>query len=494
MKKNMKKHIKSSIIATLLGTLFLGSCTNIDDRFENENKDQNNPTTASISVLLTNSENTVFINQGGYGLNTTNDGDGYLGQFSQHFAGSFSKGIEFDQYLLDHGSFSVLFLDPYYKALKDLDIIIRNKDPRNGQSIGVAKILTAYELGYLTSLYGDIPYSEAFKPEVTLFPKYDSQESIYTAIQLLLSEAITDINNGTLPIKGDYLYDGDSVKWKAAAYSLSARFYNHYSKKDPLGSATKALAAIDKAKALGMDSPKWDLGIKYEGTPSFQNPWVASYNNGQIIANKPFLDQLITTNDPRTESLFCSIDRDGEEVYGQGKIQSGIPTTTPMSTVGGDDSFYGSAKSTIPAASYAELLMIEAEAALRSGNPNRAAIAHNAGITTHVNQVTTLAVGLAKKAAFLNTYANETAATITLQKIMTQKHIIMIAMNVESWMDFRRTGNKFPTWSSIPLNSDETAPLGTKYIQRLLYPQSELNNNSKNVPTSTIYDVLPILK
>ena len=41
----------------------------------------------------------------------------------------------------------------------------------------------------------------------------------------------------TATIKGDILYAGNLKKWKALAYMLSARYYNHFSKKDAAGSA-----------------------------------------------------------------------------------------------------------------------------------------------------------------------------------------------------------------------------------------------------------------
>jgi hypothetical protein len=483
--KIMKIHIKSSLLVVLLGTIFLNSC-NIDDRFEKMNIDENNPTSVPPEALLSNVERHVFDDHGGF------DG-GFIGQFAQHFSGNHATGIEYDQYQLTNGSFEGFFTGSYINSLKDCERIITQSKPGYEKFKGVAKILTAYRLGFLTSLYGDIPYSEALNASI-LKPKYDKQIDIYTTIQSLLAEGITDIDNGVVDLKGDFIYDGDTDKWKAAAYLLSARYHNHLSKKDPAGSATNALAAINKAKALGMNSSDWDLLIKFEGTAAFQNPWDALYQNGMIIANKPFLDNLIASGDPRTEALFASEDRNGNDVYGVGKIQSGIPATLDHSIVGGVDSYYGQVGSSIPAASYAELLMIEAEAALRSGDKPRAALAHNNAIKAHIDQVTSLPAGLARKATYIANFASETVITISLAKIMTEKHKIMIAMCVESWMDFRRHGNQYPTWATIPLDDTETAPIGTQYIQRILYPQAELDSNGSNVPTATIFTKLPIFQ
>ena len=80
---------------------------------------------------------------------------------------------------------------------------------------------------------------------------------------------------------------------------------------------------------------------------------------------------------------------------------------------------------------------------------------------------------------------------------MTEKHKIMFSIEGESWMDVRRTGNLYPTWLTIPVQ-DETAtpvvPVASQFIQRLLYPQSELDRNAANVPNATIFDKLTILQ
>ena len=43
---------------------------------------------------------------------------------------------------------------------------------------GIAKVMTAFALGTLTDIYGDIPWSEAFNTDNET-PAYDSQEFIY---------------------------------------------------------------------------------------------------------------------------------------------------------------------------------------------------------------------------------------------------------------------------------------------------------------------------
>ena len=53
---------------------------------------------------------------------------------------------------------------------------------------GIGKVMMALCFGNVTSLWGDIPYSEAFIGSEIASPVYDSQESIYENIQNLLDE------------------------------------------------------------------------------------------------------------------------------------------------------------------------------------------------------------------------------------------------------------------------------------------------------------------
>jgi hypothetical protein len=98
--------------------------------------------------------------------------------------------------------------------------------------------------------------------------------------------------------------------------------------------------------------------------------------------------------------------------------------------------YYGSQNSALPLVTYFEAKFIEAEAALRAGNAPRAATAFNEAVTANVTKL-----GVAD-ATFLASVAAETAGSITLEKIMTQKYIAMFTQS-EVWSDWRRTN--FPT-------------------------------------------------
>jgi len=107
-------------------------------------------------------------------------------------------------------------------------------------------------------------------------------------------------------------------------------------------------------------------------------------------------------------------------------------------------------KSRVPAMTYAQLQMIKAEAAFRSGDRVTALAAFRAGVGAHIDFVNArntddgqspTQISAAEKAAFLaNTNAVPTDPNaLTMTHIMSQKYIIQWAWAFfEQWMDLRR--------------------------------------------------------
>ncbi len=486
----MKQRFKVTLLASFASMILFASCEKTLDKMATLNLNENAPTSVIPSALLTQAESSgVFTDQGGFG-------DGPLGIFNGHMAGNHATGLNYNQYQLTNNDFQGLFLDAYLSSMMNLKQIIVNAKSSETAYVGVAQILQAYQLGYVTSLYGNIPWSQALDVVKYPHPKYDAQADVYTAMQGLLTSGIKNIATGGT-VKGDIFYSGDLGKWKALAYMLSARYYNHMSKKDPAGSATNALAAIAAAKAAGFTSADNDFQIPYDGSSSFINPWNATWENGMYVANMPFLKLILTTNDPRIRAYYTSTAwTSGTTSYGLGKTQDGDVGTGNYMTPG-DSTFFGAKDAPQLFATYFELKFIEAEANMRAGNA-AAAAALNAAVAAQLKKVMNFDEDAAMVPAYVATYASETATTITMEKIMTEKYKAMICQEAETWMDVRRHNYAYPAgMQAIPVISNATptkVAVASSFIQRLLYPQSELNNNLSNVPKAGIFDKLPILQ
>ncbi len=113
----------------------------------------------------------------------------------------------------------------YVGVLTNMRHIIANSN--NDLLRGIAMVVEAHAFGTATSLFGDIPYSEAGNSEIQ-DPAFDSQVQVYTQVIARLDEAISTLNSassGSIP--EDIYFGGDKAKWIAAANTLKARFYLH---------------------------------------------------------------------------------------------------------------------------------------------------------------------------------------------------------------------------------------------------------------------------
>lgn len=464
----MKNNTKAFLFIAVM--LISGSC---DQTFEEINKSKNSPENATIDALLTGALYSQLDNFGGRR-------EGFMGPFTQHFAGYFTSGVNMDQYVLDNSNFSFLFTGLYAGPLRTYkEIINKGEQESSWHYVGVAKVMTALALGTLTDVYGSIPWKETLDAN-NVFPAYDDQQFIYTEIQRLLGEAIVDLGKTSVRnlTDGDFIQNGNVSAWIASAHLLRARYANHLSKVDPAGSATEALAQVDLAKTAGISSTT-DLKMKYEGSAELSNRWYILYLDAALVASKHFIDSLTSQNDPRLDSYWADTDVEGTFTGFKGKPNGtgAIPET--FSAVG-PNGWYGKPNSDHMVATYFELLFIEAEAAFRSGDLPRAAAAHNAAVQEQINLVVNVP-GDPRIAPYLAKYASETSASITIEKIMTEKWKAMFTMEEETWTDLRRHDFAYPSWLDIPKKLDGT-PVASEFIRRILYPQDELDKNPKNVP------------
>ena len=97
--------------------------------------------------------------------------------------------------------------------------------PKAKQYSGITKVLEANTLGTIASLFGDIPFTEIAKDEIA-DPKFDSQKFVFAQLQILLDEAIADLNAApNTAIPEDLMFAGNTVKWIKVARTLKARIY-----------------------------------------------------------------------------------------------------------------------------------------------------------------------------------------------------------------------------------------------------------------------------
>ncbi|MBC7777798.1 MAG: SusD/RagB family nutrient-binding outer membrane lipoprotein [Phycisphaerae bacterium] len=473
-------------IFPVLAILLLFSCKK---SFEELNTDPNNPVTADVKLVLTAAEDNILSE-----YSRIEESYDYMsGTFIRAFAGTYSFYDQWNEITNRESDW-----DKLYNGLLDAkDVIKRGTEQELWHHVAVAKILSAHTLGYMTDIYGDIPYSEALQGPLVPAPRTDTQQTIYVTIFTLLEESIVDLERTPVKPLGaeDFVYGGNVQKWKGLAFLMLARYHNHLSIKDPITSAHAALIYVENGLAAGFTSSNLDFVYPYKNSGR-DNPWSGFYSqNPWILASYDFMNLLETSNDPRKENYWTKALTDG--AY-RGKDNSSPTSGNLIQTYSRLGGYFDKKDAPMHLATYAELRFIEAEAAFRSSDLPRAADACNLGIIASIDKVSAwytgtvtgndLAQYVQKIADYKQNNAQETAQTITLEKIMTQKYIAMFPMNVESWVDVRRHNYQYPGYHRIP-HDDNDVPVATSFVWRGLYPQNEVSTNP-NIPQTTLYQKL----
>lgn len=415
------------------------------DSWEELNTDPDNPSDVPNSLLLPSA-------QASYAFGVGGDASRYSGVLAQHYVGCCRQFALYNNYIFNGADFDNMWrFNIYGGPLNDLQLMITKANTEGSPHYsGVAKILSAMILGSATDLFGDIPYSQAFQGSENLQPAYDSQETIYGTINTLLNEGISEIGQETStlsPGADDLFYGGDLELWGRLANGAKARMAIHKSKRDGGAAAAEALAAV----ANGLQGNAHNAAIKFGASATEANPWFQyidqrddiTYDDGQTF-------QLLNgTADPRFGAYFLPVlDDDGNTAF------------HTMNTL------FGGIDAAVPLFTYAEQKFIEAEAIKIQGGAAREA--YIAGITASME--------------YAGVDGTDYIATLegepTMEDIMTQKYIAMFTQP-ESYTDWRRT--------NIPALSPNNGP---DIPRRLLYPETETNYNSANVPNATLFSRL----
>lgn len=326
-------------------------------------------------------------------------------------------------------------------------------DAGNRKMEGVAKILEAFLMGTTSSLYGDIPYSEATIEET---PKLDKMSEVFSALQTLLDEAIADLvsGEGYVAPEADHYYSGDAGKWIAVAHSLKARFYLEWAEVNP-NNYSLALAEAEQGIASSADNFK----AKHSDVSGEENCWYqleAGARAGNVSAGKFLVELLKSRNDPRLEIYY---DKDADGNYtgsdpGDGNSNAGFlnPET------------YGSKSWESEFVSWEEMQFIIAECQYANGNATGA-----------LSTLDAVLAGIEGKFDITLTRYSDTGLSgeQVLEAIMMEKYIAMF-LNMVVWSDWKRTN--YPVFEMT--YNDRPVP------RRFLYSMQERNSNP-NIPSSS---------
>ncbi|WP_143310461.1 SusD/RagB family nutrient-binding outer membrane lipoprotein [Chitinophaga vietnamensis] len=450
----------------------LAATTSGCKKFLDVNNDPNNPLDVSENLLLGPAEANVsnVIASGNTSMLIT----AWMQQTAQNQAVPNS-----DVYQVNSGTFSGYWSSFYNVTLYNL-YLLQQKSAKNGNSAytGIANVLFAYTLGNATDLWGEIPDSKAFQGGENLTPAYDSQQQIYTHLQVLLDSAITQLTanrGGKKPGKDDFFYKGDLNKWLKAAYLLKARFYMHLSKAPGFTATAQADLALN-ALQNSMTANSDDMVFPYDGSPNSSCPVFQNYStlsSSTVVLSSKLVDSLVKRNDPRLPKLVAPAPSTGQyngRIPGDDMPGAIIDYSTP-------GPFYGSANSGNYVLNYTEAIFLKAEATLIKSGYAAASPIYREGIKAHFIKLGIDTTGTAAQ-AYLAARGYLTAAD-AWEKLMDEKATANF-LSIENYTDWRRTG--YPHLNLVKNAVTTTIPT------RFLYPLTERSSNPQPQQDAKITD------
>ena len=295
--------VKNKITVIMLTILMLSSVSSCDLFEMDINTDPNNPAQASLALLLTNVE-----------LNASATFAGGLNDATMGFMALTTSVDDFNMTNSSwNGTWNYLFSNP----LKDLDGIIRTtaEQRANGAANpyyeGIAKTLKAYYFSLMVDLWGDVPYSSAFKgdaDEQNLAPTFDDDNTIYYDLLKLLDEAIVHFaETSPVAVKGDVIYGGSAAKWAAAAKSIKLRLLLQISRFDA-GAKAQIDALITAGGFITSAANDFVFTFGNLNNPDDRHPmYQAGYAGGEAgytYFGHQFMFEMLLNNDPRRPFYF----------------------------------------------------------------------------------------------------------------------------------------------------------------------------------------------
>jgi len=444
-------------LASLGAVVLLGVSACDPDKLTKVNEDPNNPTSAPPQAVFTYAARVAM--QRWFGSNPTNMRGPVL--TAQHLAQV--QYPDEDAYLrLDGTVTNGSFIFSYAQELKNFQAVIDVAKPDEQEMLwGPAQVMRSLIFGYITDVWGDVPYSQALKgdaAEATLLPAYDAQKDIYTGLFADLAEAATAMGAGPsaasalTPVgAADPIFAGNRLKWQRFANSLRARHAMRLANVDPTTARTQLNAAISAPGGL-IASNADNAQMVWPGDGVYDNPWAANNRtrDDHRLSDR-LMNEMLPVNDPRVPVY-------AQPTLANANVYAGMPnalTAAQAATYSLTSSrpgrvFYannrfcagctGLTGARFPSfvLTYAEVSFILAEAAERGWIAGSAAAYYEQGIRASMAQW-----GVTDAVAINSFVAVPAIAyqggTPGLRQIALQKWIALFGDGVSAWSEWRRT-------------------------------------------------------
>lgn len=371
----------------------------------------------------------------------------------------------------------------YTQVLGNLSLVKADALAAGPTSYNVAAIATTMEALIfleLTSIWEEVPFTEAVNAQEFPAPTFDSQETVLRGVVALCNEAVELINTretaGEFNVSaGDLIYNGDMAAWEKFANSLQLRALMLLRNQD---------TSVDSDIATVLSRPLMETNadvamLEYSGQAGALNALfnlIQTFFGGTNETSNvygpgpPLYDLLVPTGDPRADVIIARNDLDGPVI-------DAFPTNS--TAVLSDDVIRGDFPDVwmLPA----EIDFYKAELALK-------------GVTAAGDATTNYANGLQNIMSWYGGDVPNATASIaqadidafisaagapTLDDVYNQEYLAAFLHPVLAWNHVRR--NKVPDLETPPNSNIST------YLKRFNYPPAEVAANP-NTPANKLTD------
>jgi hypothetical protein len=452
----MKKYIEQLVFMVLLLS-FVGC-----DSYLDVNEDPNVATDVPPELLLKGME-----------LADVQIQSGHLMRISQFWTGQM-RGVDnlygrINDYIISPEDSNDTWAFMYHGVMTQNDIIQETSE--DNLLKGIANILEAHAIGSVTSLFGDVPYSQVGTEEN---PVFDVQADVLQAAQSVLNTAISQLSQvpPARRFTDDILLGGNSTAWIQVANTLKARYFlmaRQYGQ-----AYQSALVGVNSAgNSLRYASAYTGYGTTDENS-SLYNLILRGSRAGDLTSNDSFLQNLLDTGNPNSRNNTKTDESRRRDFL-------------ILDNAAIKDNRLSAANATMPMVTYEENLMILAETAYRTVNFNTG-LTHlntlrqylNTGIAFNGDEALNVQyddyVAGDFSAGGIQNIDNIDAGKALLREILEEKYVSTFGTLIP-FDDFRRIRSTDSDIAMpIPINS------GNAYPERFLIAQDEIDGNP-NAPS-----------
>ncbi|SOD92364.1 SusD/RagB family nutrient-binding outer membrane lipoprotein [Spirosoma fluviale] len=259
------------------------------------NTDPNKPASGSLGLLLPVAENAA------------RDAFTSINSSAMGFAGLWNSN---DSYNLSNTSFQGTWNDAYRNMQSIEEMLRATEDGKNPRYRGIALVLKAYSMGNYVDMFGDMPYTEAWKgntAQPNTSPVFDKDAAIYEDLLKLCDQAIVELAKAQpVAVINDYMGGGNATTWTRIARTVKLRLLLTSRKGRTNGNA-ELKAAFDAGGFISTPAQNWSYLYSKQISPERNtHPWFITYTgtSDPTYINHQLMGEMMLNKDPRLPFYF----------------------------------------------------------------------------------------------------------------------------------------------------------------------------------------------